>query len=60
MAQKTSKAWENLLMDRFPDSFMLPHRRRDGTCPRCHGDLKKISVAGRSGYYCPACQTKPA
>jgi formamidopyrimidine-DNA glycosylase len=46
--------------DRFPDSFMLPHRRRDGTCPRCQGDLKKISVAGRSGYYCPACQTKPA
>ena len=44
----------------FPDSFMLPHRRRDGTCPRCQGDLKKITVSGRSAYYCPACQAKPA
>jgi len=46
--------------DRLPASFLIPHRRRIGTCPRCRGDLRKISVAGRSAYYCPACQAKPA
>ena len=46
--------------DQMPDSYMLSHRRRDGTCPRCRGDLRKISIAGRSSYYCPVCQTKPA
>ena len=46
--------------DRLPASFLIPHRQRDGTCPRCRGDLHKISVSGRSAYYCPACQAKPA
>jgi formamidopyrimidine-DNA glycosylase len=44
--------------DRMPDSFMLPRRHRDGTCPRCQGDLKKMKVAGRSAYFCPGCQGK--
>jgi formamidopyrimidine-DNA glycosylase len=46
--------------ERLPASFLIPHRRGEGTCPRCRGGLQKINVAGRSGYYCPACQTKPA
>ena len=46
--------------DRFPQSFITPHRHGDGTCPRCRSDLKKITIAGRSTYFCPACQVKPA
>jgi formamidopyrimidine-DNA glycosylase len=44
----------------FPQSFIVPHRHGDGNCPRCRGELKKITVAGRSVYFCPACQPKPA
>lgn len=44
---------------RFPDSFLIPHRQPGGTCPRCQGKVEKISVSGRSSYYCPACQVKP-
>jgi len=43
----------------FPSSFILPHRTPGGTCPRCQGKVKKITVSGRSGYYCPECQAKP-
>ncbi|MFP3869204.1 MAG: Fpg/Nei family DNA glycosylase [Desulfobacteraceae bacterium] len=44
---------------RFPDSFIIPHREPEGTCPRCQGKVEKITVSGRSGYYCPKCQAKP-
>jgi formamidopyrimidine-DNA glycosylase len=37
----------------FPDSFLTPHRRRGGTCPRCGEELEKVKVSGRSAYYCP-------
>lgn len=39
-----------------PDSFLLPHRWGNGICPRGHGDLHKVTVSGRSAYYCPVCQ----
>jgi formamidopyrimidine-DNA glycosylase len=42
--------------DRVPDSFLLPHRWGNGLCPRGHGDLQKVTVSGRSAYYCPVCQ----
>lgn len=45
--------------ERFPKAFLIPHRHPGGTCPRCRGEVKKISISGRSGYFCPACQGKP-
>ena len=45
--------------EQLPSSFILPHRTPDVTCPRCRGRVEKISVSGRSGYYCPECQAKP-
>jgi len=42
----------------LPEKFLLPHRDKDGRCPGCGGPLKKISVTGRSAWYCPACQKK--
>ena len=44
---------------RLPDSFIIPHRHKGGSCPRCKGEVEKISVSGRSGYFCPTCQAKP-
>lgn len=40
----------------FPDSYLLPVREEGASCPRCDGTVAKISVSGRNGFYCPACQ----
>jgi formamidopyrimidine-DNA glycosylase len=42
--------------DRFPDSYIIPHRHDDGQCPRCGSEIKRVKVSGRSAYYCPNCQ----
>lgn len=40
----------------LPGSYLLPHRRIGGSCPRCSGKLARRTVAGRTAYWCPACQ----
>jgi len=42
--------------ERIPSSWLLPHRREGLTCPRCHGEIQKTKVSGRSTYWCPGCQ----
>lgn len=37
----------------FPDSYLLPHRHKDGECPHCGKALQTIKVSGRTAYYCP-------
>lgn len=44
---------------RFPDSFIIPHRHGDGTCPLCGGPLEKSRIGGRSAFYCPHDQQEP-
>ena len=39
--------------DRFPDSYIIPHRDEDGTCPVCGGDLERVKVSNRRAYVCP-------
>ena len=34
----------------------IPHRRREGHCPRCGTGLSRGTVGGRTTYWCPACQ----
>jgi len=29
---------------------------RDPTCPRCGGEMRRTTIAGRSSYWCPHCQ----
>ena len=33
---------------------IIPHRRRDGVCPRCGADMARATVGGRTTYWCPA------
>lgn len=40
----------------FPDSYLIPHRGTDGKCPKCGGQIERVEVAGRTGYFCPECQ----
>jgi formamidopyrimidine-DNA glycosylase len=44
--------------DRFPSSWITPHREKGAKCPNCGGDMEHVIVSGRSAYYCPNCQSK--
>jgi formamidopyrimidine-DNA glycosylase len=41
---------------RFPRGYITPRRKQGDKCPACAGEVKKITVSGRSSYYCPLCQ----
>jgi formamidopyrimidine-DNA glycosylase len=48
------------LYKRLPKSYLIPLRKVGGDCPRCGGKVKMITAAGRSTYFCPACQRRAA
>jgi formamidopyrimidine-DNA glycosylase len=41
----------------MPEGFLLPRRESDASCPRCGGSVEKKKFSGRSGFYCPSCQS---
>lgn len=43
-------------VERMPEGFLLPERRKGGHCPRCRSPLKISKVGGRTSYCCPRCQ----
>jgi len=43
----------------LPDAYLIPRRGKDGECPKCGTKLSKITISGRSGYYCRQCQPEP-
>ena len=42
----------------FPDDFIVPHRQKDGRCPKCGHQLQQVKVSGRTSYACPDCQSR--
>lgn len=44
-------------IDKYPDDFIISHRKPGGRCPRCGGALTRKTIGGRSSYFCPACQS---
>ncbi len=42
----------------FPRGYFMPFRGKGERCPGCGGEVRKIRVVGRSGYYCPTCQRR--
>lgn len=40
----------------LPESWLIRHRKEGDDCPKCDGKVKKITVGGRSTYFCPSCQ----
>jgi formamidopyrimidine-DNA glycosylase len=35
---------------------LIPHRDREGACPRCATPLDRATIGGRTTYWCPRCQ----
>lgn len=46
--------------EEFPDTYIILHRHKEGRCPRCGGEVKRVEVSGRGAYYCPRRQGKEA
>ena len=44
---------------RMPGDWLLPAREEGANCPGCGGKVEKITLSGRSAYFCPACQPGP-
>lgn len=44
--------------ERFPDTWIIPRRSEGAECPSCGGNVEKIKVSGRTGYFCSACQRR--
>ena len=42
--------------DKIPSTFLLPHRKQGGRCPRCDTPVEAVKAAGRTAWYCPRCQ----
>ncbi len=42
--------------NKLPNSYLLPHRQKEKSCPRCNSILKTTKVIGRTAYFCPNCQ----
>jgi formamidopyrimidine-DNA glycosylase len=45
-------------VDRMPKSWLLPHRGKDGKCPRCGRQLKSSTIGGRTAWFCAHCQKR--
>lgn len=43
-------------LEKLPDDYLLPHRAKDGVCPRCGGAIQMLKASGRTAYFCPECQ----
>ena len=42
--------------EKMPQGFLLSRRAEGASCPRCRGSVNKITISGRSTYFCPSCQ----
>jgi formamidopyrimidine-DNA glycosylase len=46
-------------VEKFPDSWLIPHRHTDRRCPRCGSELTVRKLGGSETYYCPVDQPAP-
>ena len=45
-------------VNKMPKSWLLPHRGKDGKCPRCGRKLRSARIGGRTAWFCAHCQRK--
>jgi formamidopyrimidine-DNA glycosylase len=44
----------------LPSEYLTPQHHQDGACPICGESLQRVKVSGRSAYFCPEHQRRPA
>lgn len=44
--------------NRFPKSWLLPHRGKTGRCPRCGCKLQSATIGARTTWFCGHCQKR--
>ena len=44
--------------DKMPKNYLLNHRKPGKDCPKCSGKIKRITIGGRSSYFCNEHQKK--
>jgi formamidopyrimidine-DNA glycosylase len=42
--------------NRYPATWLIPHRAPGERCPVCSGEVNRVMIAGRYAYFCPSCQ----
>ena len=43
-------------LSKYPNHFLIPHRKKEEHCPICDYEIERIEISGRHGFYCPNCQ----
>ena len=46
-------------LETYSPEFLIPHRKKDGTCPSCSKPLERYEIQGRHGFFCRHCQKLP-
>jgi formamidopyrimidine-DNA glycosylase len=44
--------WDGRSLHKRIHSWIIPQRDKVARCPRCGGEIEKITVCGRTTYYC--------
>lgn len=44
------------VLNTYPNDFIIPHRKVNEPCPSCGGNIERLKISQRSGFYCPNCQ----
>lgn len=42
-------------VNKFPDKWLTPHRKKNEKCPICGGKIESKKVSQRTAYFCPGC-----
>ncbi|HEU4390336.1 MAG TPA: DNA-formamidopyrimidine glycosylase family protein [Blastocatellia bacterium] len=51
------KALETASEPDFPRDYLVSRWERDAGCRRCKRPITRVTIAGRTAYYCPNCQS---
>ena len=43
-------------LEKYSKDLLIPHRTKNGECPKCTSKLERYEISGRHGFFCPKCQ----
>jgi formamidopyrimidine-DNA glycosylase len=44
------------VLEAYSSKYLIPHRKKDGSCPTCGSIIERYEFQGRHGFFCPKCQ----